>query len=311
MVARFWLSLSRTGQSIKHRHGSPAGRPYPRPLHQNRARVTPAHAPGGNGSPEPNEEDAGRQTTCFRVIRDRGRALGRCFAGQALWPGAGRRRRNRRALGGDGFLLQTLRDTMGSGKHVYGMNRGTVGFLMNEYRADGLIERIDAAVPETINPLVMTAITTDGKESTALAINEVRCSANPIRPPRSGSPWTIRCAWKNSSATASWSRRRPVRPPTTSPPRGRSCRLTRPCSRYAGLSVSPASLARRAAANTASVRFDIIEAEKRPVNAVADHTEVKSVLTVTVSESQDTTATLLFDEGHSRDERILTEQFRY
>ena len=63
--------------------------------------------------------------------------------------------------------------------------------------------------------------------------------------------------------------------------------------------------------NTASVRFDIIEAEKRPVNAVADHTEVKSVLTVTVSESQDTTATLLFDEGHSWDERILTEQFRY
>ena len=64
-------------------------------------------------------------------------------------------------------------------------------------------------------------------------------------------------------------------------------------------------------ANKATVRFDIMEAEKRPVNAAADHTEVKSVVSVEVRESADATATLLFDAGHSWDERILAEQFRY
>ncbi|TIO99704.1 MAG: NAD kinase, partial [Mesorhizobium sp.] len=77
------------------------------------------------------------------------------------------------ALGGDGFLLQTLRDTMSTGKKVYGMNRGTIGFLMNEYRAGGLEERVAAAVAETIRPLEMAAVTDGGESITALAINEV------------------------------------------------------------------------------------------------------------------------------------------
>ena len=77
------------------------------------------------------------------------------------------------ALGGDGFLLQTLRDTMGTGKKVYGMNRGTIGFLMNEYRVGGLAERIAAAVAETIRPLEMLAVTHEGETVSALAINEV------------------------------------------------------------------------------------------------------------------------------------------
>ncbi|TPO02154.1 NAD kinase, partial [Mesorhizobium sp. CU2] len=77
------------------------------------------------------------------------------------------------ALGGDGFLLQTLRDTMSTGKKVYGMNRGTIGFLMNEYRAGGLEERVAAAVAETIRPLEMVAETHDGESVSAPAINEV------------------------------------------------------------------------------------------------------------------------------------------
>ncbi|TIO93919.1 MAG: NAD kinase, partial [Mesorhizobium sp.] len=77
------------------------------------------------------------------------------------------------ALGGDGFLLQTLRDTMSTGKKVYGMNRGTIGFLMNEYRAGGLDERISKAVSETIRPLEMQAVTHEGETISALAINEV------------------------------------------------------------------------------------------------------------------------------------------
>src|SRR5262249_49742312 len=72
------------------------------------------------------------------------------------------------ALGGDGFLLQTLRDTMSTGKKIYGMNRGTIGFLMNEYRAGGLEERIASAVPETIRPLEMEAVTHEGDTVSAL-----------------------------------------------------------------------------------------------------------------------------------------------
>ncbi len=76
-------------------------------------------------------------------------------------------------LGGDGFMLQTLRDALGAGKPVYGMNRGTVGFLMNEYRDEGLRERIAAAVRERITPLSMTARSEDGTTTQALAFNEV------------------------------------------------------------------------------------------------------------------------------------------
>ena len=77
------------------------------------------------------------------------------------------------ALGGDGFLLQTVRETMSTGKPVYGMNRGTIGFLMNEYREDNLPRRIAAAAPETIRPLAMEAVCEDGATQSALAINEV------------------------------------------------------------------------------------------------------------------------------------------
>ena len=77
------------------------------------------------------------------------------------------------ALGGDGFMLKTLRETMGTGKKIYGMNRGTVGFLMNEYREDGLHERIAEAIAETVRPLEMTAIDQNGEIFRALAINEV------------------------------------------------------------------------------------------------------------------------------------------
>ncbi|MFN4208656.1 MAG: NAD kinase, partial [Agrobacterium albertimagni] len=77
------------------------------------------------------------------------------------------------ALGGDGFMLQTLHDTMNSGKLIYGMNRGSVGFLMNDYSTDELTERISAAVENDFHPLKMTTSNADGSVSFALAINEV------------------------------------------------------------------------------------------------------------------------------------------
>ena len=216
------------------------------------------------------------------------------------------------ALGGDGFLLQTLRETMGSGQFVYGMNRGTIGFLMNEFREDDLPSRIAAAISETIRPLEMQAITADGETVSALAINEVALwrqsyQTAKIRITIDGqvrleelSCDGVMVATPAGSTAYNLSAHGPILP------------LEAPL-----LALTPVSPFRprrwRGAlvANKAAVRFDILEAEKRPVNAAADHTEVKSVVSVAVRESADATATLLFDAGHSWDERILAEQFRY
>lgn len=216
------------------------------------------------------------------------------------------------ALGGDGFLLQTLRETMGTGKQVYGMNRGTIGFLMNEYHEDELPERIAAAAAETIRPLEMDTIGADGTTAHALAINEVSLfrqsyQAAKVRITIDGNIRLeelvcdgVMVATPAGSTAYNLSAHGPILPldapllalTPVSPFRPR---------RWRGALVSKNSV----------VRFDLLEHGKRPVNAVADHTEVKSVVTVTVRESRDATATLLFDAGHSWNERILTEQFRY
>ncbi len=216
------------------------------------------------------------------------------------------------ALGGDGFLLQTLRDTMGSGKKVYGMNRGTVGFLMNEFSERGLPQRIAAAVAETIRPLEMWTLDSDGRTATALAINEVSLfrqsyQAAKVRISIDGKVRLeelicdgVMVATPAGSTAYNLSAHGPILP------------LDAPL--LALTAVSPFRPRRWRGAllpNKATVRFDILEAEKRPVNAVADHTEVKSVVAVTVTEARDATATLLFDAGHSWSERILAEQFRY
>ncbi|EKF41107.1 NAD kinase [Nitratireductor indicus] len=216
------------------------------------------------------------------------------------------------ALGGDGFMLQTLRETMGSGKRIYGMNRGTVGFLMNEYRDEGLRERIEAAIPETVRPLQMLALDAEGKESEALAINEVSLlrqsyQAAKIRISVDDKVRLeelicdgVMVATPAGSTAYNLSAHGPILP------------LDAPL--LALTPVSPFRPRRWRGAllpDKATVRFDILEPEKRPVNAVADHTEIKSVISVTVRESVDKTVTVLFDESHSWNERILSEQFRY
>ncbi len=216
------------------------------------------------------------------------------------------------ALGGDGFLLQTLRETMSTGKHVYGMNRGTIGFLMNEYREDGLVERIAVAKPERIRPLEMETENEAGEKQTALAFNEVSLwrqsyQTAKIRISIDGKVRLdelncdgVMVATPAGSTAYNLSAHGPILPldapllalTPVSPFRPR---------RWRGALIS----------NKVAVRFDILDAGKRPVNAAADHVEVKSVLSVTVCESQSKTATLLFDPGYSWNERILTEQFRY
>lgn len=215
-------------------------------------------------------------------------------------------------LGGDGFLLQTLRETMGSGKKVYGMNRGTVGFLMNQYRENDLPQRIAAAAAETIRPLEMHTLTTDGGSNQALAINEVALwrqsyQTAKIRISIDGNVRLeelscdgVMVATPAGSTAYNLSAHGPILP------------LDAPL--LALTPVSPFRPRRWRGAlipEKATVRFDILECDKRPVNVAADHTEFKSVVSVTVSQSKDQTATLLFDASHSWNERILTEQFRY
>jgi len=216
------------------------------------------------------------------------------------------------ALGGDGFLLQTMRETMSTGKRVYGMNRGTIGFLMNEYSERNLPKRVANAVPETIRPLEMTAECEDGTRTTALAINEValwrqsyqtakiRISVDDKVRLEELSCDGVMVATPAGSTAYNLSAHGPILPldapllalTPVSPFRPR---------RWRGALIS----------NHSTVRFDVLEDGKRPVNAAADHTEVKAVSAVTVRESPDATATLLFDPSHSWNERILAEQFRY
>lgn len=216
------------------------------------------------------------------------------------------------ALGGDGFMLQAIQDNMDSGRSIYGMNRGTVGFLMNEYSEFDLPARIAAATAETIRPLVMEAQRADGPAYNGRAINEVSlfrqsAQAAKIRITIDGKVRLdelvcdgVMVATPAGSTAYNLSAHGPILP------------LDAPL--LALTPVSPFRPRRWRGAlipNQSIIRFDILEAEKRPVNAVADHAEVKSVTSVTVRESRRSTVTLLFDESHSWDERILTEQFRY
>lgn len=216
------------------------------------------------------------------------------------------------ALGGDGFMLQAIQDNMDSGRQLYGMNRGTVGFLMNEYSEDNLHERIAAASAETIRPLVMEATTADGQPQTARAINEVSlfrqsAQAAKIRISVDGNVRLeelicdgVMVASPAGSTAYNLSAHGPILP------------LDAPL--LALTPVSPFRPRRWRGAllpNRSIVRFDILEADKRPVNAVADHTEVKSVVSVSVRESRRSTVTLLFDADHSWNDRIVSEQFRY
>ncbi|WP_110749377.1 NAD kinase [Phyllobacterium leguminum] len=216
------------------------------------------------------------------------------------------------ALGGDGLMLQTLHDFMNSGKPIYGMNRGSVGFLMNAYHEDGLRERIEAAHAETIRPLTMEAETEGGDTVIALAINEVSLlrqsyQAAKIKISIDGKTRLeelicdgVLVATPAGSTAYNLSAQGPILP------------LDSPL-----LALTPVSPFRprrwRGAllSKDVTVRFDILEGDKRPVNAVADHTEVKSVVSVTIREAPDKTATILFDQDHSWNERILAEQFLY
>jgi NAD+ kinase len=214
------------------------------------------------------------------------------------------------ALGGDGFMLETLHRYLERGVAIYGMHRGSVGFLMNGYEPEGLRERLKRALPVRIAPLEMRACDVAGTEQTALAFNEVsllretrqtakiRVAVDGIVRVEELAADGILVATPVGSTAYNFSAHGPIIP------LGAGVLALTPISAFRPRRWRGALLP-----HTAQVRLDILEAAKRPVSAVADYTEVRDVLWVTVRENRDSARTILFDPEHNLEERVLKEQF--
>jgi NAD+ kinase len=214
------------------------------------------------------------------------------------------------ALGGDGFMLETLHRFLNRKVPIYGMNRGTVGFLMNEFQEEDLAERLDSAEATVLHPLKMTAKSADGETIEALAINEVALlrqtrQAAKIRIVIDGKVRTpelvcdgVLVATAAGSTAYNLSAHGPI------VPLGSDILALTPISAFRPRRWRGALLPA-----LASIRLEILDPGKRPVSAVADYTEVRDVVEVRIEENRDIDLTLLFDPGHSLEERILTEQF--
>ena len=214
------------------------------------------------------------------------------------------------ALGGDGLLLHTVHQHLQLGRPMFGMNRGTVGFLMNQYRPDGLVERVAAATPITVHPLRMAAAYADGSLSHALAFNEVAVtrysvhSAN-IRLSIDGVERMAKFVGDGLIvATAAGSTAYNLSAHGPIIPLGASLLALTPISPFRPRRWRGALLPSRSC-------FDIhvLNPGKRPVSAVADFTEARDIARVEVWEDRDLSCRLLFDPEHNLQERILKEQF--
>jgi NAD+ kinase len=216
------------------------------------------------------------------------------------------------ALGGDGLMLRTLHKFMNSGKPIYGMHRGTVGFLMNEFSAEGLRERLEAAHTAVIHPLLMCATDSGGKTYERHAINEVslfRQSAQAARlrilvDGRERLAELVADGILAATPAGSTAYNLSVQGPII-PINAPLLALT-PISPFRPRRWRGALLPDRA-----KITLDVLEAEKRPVAAVADHDEVRSVRRVDIGMDRSVSLNMLFDPGHNLDERILREQFGF
>ncbi len=215
------------------------------------------------------------------------------------------------ALGGDGFMLEMLHACMSSNRPIYGMNRGSVGFLMNDYAEDGLLERIAASERAVIHPLSMTTLDVHGARRQAVAINEVsllrqtRQTAK-LRLAIDGKPRMeelvcdgVMVATPAGSTAYNLSAHGPIIPIDAKVLALTPISAFRP-RRWRGALLS----------HTAEVSIEVLEADKRPVSAVADNFEVRDVLSVEISETHDIELVMLFDAGRSLEERVLSEQFQ-
>jgi len=214
------------------------------------------------------------------------------------------------ALGGDGFMLESLHRYMGLKKPIFGMQRGSIGFLMNEYGEEGLRRRVAAAQSYRLRPLRMRALTLSGERLPALAINEVSL----LRETRQSAKIRIEVdgitrldelicdgillATPAGSTAYNLSAHGPIIPLGSGVLAMTAICPFRP-RRWRGALLP----------HSAKVRFRILEPEKRPVSAVADYTEVRDVVEVEIVEDRRVSLTLLFDPEHNLEERILKEQF--
>jgi NAD+ kinase len=214
------------------------------------------------------------------------------------------------ALGGDGFMLGALHDTMNRCLPVYGMNFGTVGFLMNDFSDGSLIQRLSFAEETIINPLRMTATCLDGSTQTALAINEVSL----LRSSSQAAKLRISIDGKErmkelvcdgalvstpaGSTAYNYSAHGPILPINADILALTAMAAFRP-RRWRGAVLD----------SEATILFETLEIEKRPVSAVADSVEVENVLTVVIKSDKEIRHRLLFDPGHGLDERLISEQF--
>lgn len=213
-------------------------------------------------------------------------------------------------LGGDGFMLETIHQVLPLGIPVYGMNRGSVGFLMNTYAEEDLLDRLANAQAAELHPLRMHAVTTTGAVEEALAFNEVSllrqlrqtskikitidgrvrlpelaCDGVLISTPAGSTAYNLSAHGPIVPLSANLL---PLTPISAFRPR-----------RWRGALLP----------STAEVLFEILEADKRPTAAVADFTEVRNVVSVAVSEDRGVSVTVLFDPDQGLSERIITEQF--
>ena len=214
------------------------------------------------------------------------------------------------ALGGDGLMLETQHRLLGRNMPIYGMNCGSVGFLMNDYREDGLAARLEAAQAATLHPLRMQADTGDGAPAEALAINEVSL----LRETRQAAKIRILVDGKERLselicdgvlvATPAGSTAYNLSAHGPIVPLGANLLPLTPISAFRPRRWRGALLPAEA-----RVVFEVLEPAKRPVAAVADYTEVRDVRRVEVWEDRGLSLTLLFDPDHGLSERIIAEQF--
>ncbi|MEQ1614496.1 MAG: NAD kinase [Hyphomicrobiaceae bacterium] len=215
------------------------------------------------------------------------------------------------ALGGDGLMLQTLHRHLNDRVPIYGMNRGSLGFLMNNYDETGLVERLQQAEISIIHPLRMVAVDSTGTSHEALAINEVSLFRQThqaaklqisidghVRMPELICDGTL-VATPAGSTAYNLSVNGPILP------------LGAPL-----LALTPISAFRprrwRGAVlpNAARIKIEVLEPDKRPVNAVANHREFRGIREVTIREMPELDIMLMFDRGHALGERVLSEQFQ-
>ncbi len=216
------------------------------------------------------------------------------------------------ALGGDGFMLQTLHAMLERRRPapVFGMNLGTVGFLMNEWRPHGLDERLARAKPFVVTPLAMTAVGIDGRVHSLPAINEVSL----LRETRQTAKLEVTvndrvvlpelacdgllAATPAGSTAYNLSAQGPILP------LGSALIALTPISAFRPRRWRGAILP-----DKARIAIRVLDAAKRPVSAVADQREIRDVASVAIAMDRARELTLLFDPEHALDDRITMEQF--